>query len=64
MRIEYLVNSDGCLISVFCTEANYWQYALLFSDSSFYCPHEIYISAQAAYRVAIQAARTVMDSLE
>ncbi len=51
MIIEILVNIDDCLLSVFFTRGNSWQYSILFSDSSLYSPPEIYYTKEAAERV-------------
>ena len=60
MEIKYLVFTDSYLLSVFYTDAQCWQYSLLFRDHSFYCPHEIYDSSNAAYLEARETARNMM----
>ena len=60
MEIKYLVFTDSYLLSVFYTDAQCWQYSLVFKDNSFYCPHEIFDSSNAAYLEAREAPRNVM----
>lgn len=48
MIIEILVNIDGCLLAVFFTRGSCWQYSILFSDLSYYCPSEKYYTKDAA----------------
>ncbi len=60
MVIKYLVFTDSYLLSVFYTDAQCWQYSLLFIDHSFYCPHEIYNSSTSAYLEARETARNMI----
>ena len=61
MQIEKLVLIRGCLLCVFYTPSQAWQYAILFEDASFYCPCEIYYTSDAAYRVGRDAIRTTLE---
>ncbi len=45
---------------VFYTDAQCWQYSLLFRDRSFYSPHEIYNSPTSAYLEARETARNMI----
>ena len=60
MEIKYLLFTDSYLFSVFYTDAQCWQYSLLFKDHSFYSPNEIFYSSNAAYLEARETARKMM----
>ena len=61
MIIEKLINIDGCLLAVFFTRGNSWQYSILFTDSSFYSPTESYYTKEAAERVAKEAIKANLE---
>ena len=61
MIIEKLINLEGCLLAVFYTRGSCWQYSILFADSSFYCPPEIYYTKDAAERVGREAIKTTLS---
>ena len=56
MKIESLVFVQNCwLITYF--DQGYWQYSILFKDSSFYTPDFLYSTAEKAYEEAITEIR-------
>ena len=61
MKIEHLIKINDCLLCVFYTKSSCWQYSILFDDSSYYIPPEIYYTAEVAYRIGQSAIKTTLE---
>ncbi|WP_144875714.1 hypothetical protein [Hyella patelloides] len=59
MKIEHLIYLDGCLLCVFYTNINCWQYSIFFNYFSFYDPYEFYCTSNAAVQVGKDAIQTL-----
>ena len=59
MKIDKLINLNGCLLCIFYT-SRCWQYSILFSNGGILSPSEIYYTKDAAERVGREAIKKVL----
>ena len=60
MKLERLVSINGAVLVVYYVGDLYYQYEILFWDSSIYQPQEIYETADKALSVGIDSIKTVI----
>ena len=60
MKLERLVSINGAVLTVYYVGDLYYQYEILFWDSSIYQPQEIYSTAEEALNVGIDNIKTVI----
>ena len=55
MKLERLVSINGAILIVYCVGDLYYQYEILFWDSSIYQPQEMYETANKALNVGVES---------
>ena len=60
MKLERLVSVSGAVLVVYYVGDRYYQYEILFWDSSIYQPQEVYESADEALNLGIDSIKTTI----
>ncbi len=60
MKLEHLISINGAVLTVYYVGDLYYQYEILFWDSSIFQPQEIYDTAEEALNVGIDSIKTVI----
>ena len=60
MKLERLVSINGAVLVVYYVGDRYYQYEILFWDSSIYQPQEMYATADKALNAGVDSIKTVI----